>query len=62
MSNHQIDDNEGMIQWKSKEYVGAWKIGGNWSINVYEKPTDEQIVNTEKMFGWKWVEGKAQEK
>jgi hypothetical protein len=37
-------------------YVGGWKIGGNWTINVIERPTDEQIINTEKMFGWEWVE------
>lgn len=38
------------------EYVGSWKIGGNWHLNVIKKPTDEQIKNTEEMFGWEWVD------
>jgi hypothetical protein len=37
-------------------YVGSWCIGGNCFINVKEKPTDEQIKNTEEMFGWEWKE------
>jgi hypothetical protein len=37
-------------------YVGSWCIGGNCFINVKEKPTDEQIKNTEEMFGWEWVD------
>ena len=37
-------------------YVGSWVIGGSCFINVKEKPTDEQIKNTEEMFGWKWKE------
>jgi len=35
-------------------YVGSWCIGDNCFINVTKKPTDEQIKNTEEMFGWKW--------
>ena len=35
-------------------YAGSWVIGGNWHINVIQKPTDEQIKNTELWFGWKW--------
>jgi len=42
--------------YKPREYVGGWQIGGNWTINVIQKPTDEQIKNTEQMFGWKWVD------
>jgi hypothetical protein len=42
--------------------VGAWVIdpsGGEGHgpctmFHVYRKPTDEQIKNTETMFGWKW--------
>ena len=37
-------------------YVGSWAIGGNCFINVTKKPTDEQIKNTEEMFGWEWVD------
>ena len=35
-------------------YVGSWVIGGNFHISIETKPTDEQIKNTEEMFGWKW--------
>ena len=38
--------------------VGAWVLdpGGvvNTQFAVHIKPTDEQIKNTEAMFGWKW--------
>ena len=42
--------------------VGAWVIdppgdkdhGPCTMFTVYRKPTDEQIKNTEAMFGWKW--------
>lgn len=36
--------------------VGAWIIGGGTGshIQIYEKPTEEQIKNTEQTFGWKW--------
>jgi hypothetical protein len=44
--------------YKPPVYVGGWQIGGNFTISVIEKPTDEQIKNTEKMFGWKWIEEK----
>jgi len=37
-------------------YAGSWVIGGNWHMNVREKPTDEQIKNTELLLGWKWKE------
>jgi len=37
-------------------YVGSWCIGGRLFINVKERPTDEQIKNTEEMFGWEWKE------
>lgn len=38
--------------------VGAWILDpqGAWhtQLAMYSKPTDEQIKNTEAMFGWKW--------
>lgn len=38
--------------------VGAWVLdpGGvvHTQFAMYSKPTDEQIKNTEAMFGWKW--------
>lgn len=39
--------------------VGYWILdpnaaGYNTHIAMRAKPTDEQITNTEKMFGWKW--------
>ena len=40
--------------------VGYWILdpgsthGYNMMISLYAKPTDEQIANTERMFGWKW--------
>jgi hypothetical protein len=35
-------------------YVGHWVIGDNCYFSILTKPTDEQIKNTEEMFGWKW--------
>ena len=35
-------------------YAGSWVIGGNWHMSVREKPTEEQIKNTEVLLGWKW--------
>jgi hypothetical protein len=37
-------------------YAGSWCISGSWIVNVKEKPTDEQIKNTEQLLGWKWGE------
>ena len=36
--------------------VGYWCIGGNFQIGVpsEKKPTQEQIKNTEQMFGCEW--------
>lgn len=39
--------------------VGSWTLDPNPShimtkFVMYTKPTDEQIKNTEEMFGWKW--------
>ena len=38
--------------------VGAWVLdpGGvvHTQFAMHSKPTDEQIKNTEAMFGWKW--------
>ena len=53
--NNRVDLQEYQIM-KTPEYVGSWVIGGNCFINVKEKPTDEQIKNTEEMFGWEWVD------
>ena len=44
---------------------GYWQIGEGYSnlrIAVYKKATDQQIKNTEELLGWKWIDGKAQEK
>ena len=35
--------------------VGAWDLG-KFQFSVYRRPTDEQIKNTEEMFGWKWMD------
>jgi len=43
------------------KYVGSWEIGGNWSISVLKKPTDQQIKNTEELLGWKWIDAKESE-
>ena len=38
--------------------VGAWVLDSGGVVHtqfaMYSKPTDEQIKNTEAMFGWKW--------
>jgi len=50
---------------KQPEPVGYWILDpGDWILDpggvvhtrfaMYIKPTDEQIKNTEQMFGWKW--------
>lgn len=48
------------------EPVGYWSLYGNekWTTRfaMYQKPTEQQIKNTEKLLGWVWIEGKAQEK
>ena len=44
------------------QWAGGWKIGGNLTIMVLKAPTEQQIKNTEEMFGWEWVDGKAKEK
>lgn len=36
--------------------VGYWVLGGNFHIEIMHRPTDEQIKNTEEMFGWEWKE------
>jgi hypothetical protein len=42
-------------------YAGSWVIGGNFHINIREKPTEEHIKNTELWFGWKWKDNKKDE-
>jgi hypothetical protein len=37
------------------KYAGKWIIGGSFHVDVMKKLTDEQIKNTEEMFGWEWV-------
>lgn len=42
--------------------VGYWQLdngdspAGSFRIAMRMKPTDEQIKNTEQMFGWKWID------
>ena len=48
------------------EPVGYWSLYGaeKWTTRfaMHQRPTDQQIKNTEELLGWVWVEGKAQEK
>jgi hypothetical protein len=50
------------------EPVGWWQITpdieGRWCTRfaVYAPVDPKHIKNTEEMFGWKWIEGKTQEK
>lgn len=50
------------------EPVGWWQITpdveGRWCTRfaVYAPVDPKHIKNTEEMFGWKWIDGKAQEK
>jgi hypothetical protein len=47
------------------EPVGYWKIGDGYSymsFAMHKRFTPEQIKNTEELLGWKWIDGKAQEK
>jgi hypothetical protein len=52
LTTYGQDGQEGVFS--APKYVGAWIIGGMHSFSVIEKPTDEQIENTEKLLGWKW--------
>ena len=42
--------------------VGYWVLypgpGSTFQIAVYNRPTDEQIKNTEQLLGWTWVEAR----
>jgi hypothetical protein len=42
--------------------VGYWILDPGGAVHtqfaVFSKPTDEQIKNTEQMFGWKWKDAK----
>jgi hypothetical protein len=48
--------------------VGWWQItpdvDGGWSTRfaVYAPLDPKHIKNTEELLGWKWIEGKTQEK
>jgi hypothetical protein len=50
------------------EPIGWWQITpdieGGWSIRfaVYAPLEPKHIKNTEELLGWKWIDGKAQEK
>ena len=50
------------------EPVGWWQITpdieGGWSTRfaVYAPLEPKHIKNTEELLGWKWIDGKAQEK
>ena len=48
---------------KPPEPVGSWVLypGSPWGttqFQIYKRPTDEQIKNTEELLGWGWVEAK----
>jgi hypothetical protein len=53
---------------KSPEPIGWWQITptveGGWSTRfaVYAPLNPTHIKNTEELLGWKWIDGKAQEK
>ena len=56
-------DEPQMMQWKicmPPTPVGWWCLyktdGYSTQFAVWEKPTDEQIKNTEELLGWKWKE------
>jgi hypothetical protein len=50
----QVKNRDTLDFYEPPKYAGEWVIGGNFHISIREKPTDEQIKNTEQMFGWKW--------
>ena len=57
------NDDSQMIQWKicmPPKPVGWWCLyqvqGYSTQFAVWNKPTDEQIKNTEELLGWKWKE------
>lgn len=43
---------------ESPRPVGYWCLyntsGYSTQFSIYNKPTDEQIKNTEELLGWKW--------
>ena len=56
-------DNSQITFMKPPEPVGAWVLypGSPWGtvqFQMYKRPTDEQIKNTEELLGWGWVEAK----
>jgi hypothetical protein len=45
--------------------VGYWLLyGGNSGMQfaMYQKPTDEQIKNTEELLGWKWKDADSEQR
>lgn len=46
----------GMHLYTCKNSVGGWCIGGTYFIHIAKKPLPEQIINTEKLLGWKWFD------
>lgn len=54
-------DTQSYRLWQPPKVVGYWCLYGNnpqTMFSMYEKPTDEQIANTEKLLGWKWKDAK----
>ena len=54
---YQYISNDSTLEFHvNPKYEGGWQIGGNWTIYVLKRPTEEQIKNTEELLGWEWVE------
>ena len=56
MTIQHIQDESTLEFHVNPQYEGGWKIGGNWTIYILKRPTDQQIKNTEELLGWVWVE------
>ena len=41
----------------SPKYDGYWVVGENFYIAIKKKPTEQQIKNTNELFGWEWKDG-----
>jgi hypothetical protein len=37
---------------------GCWVIGGNWRVNVKNKPQSHEIKNAKILLGWEWEDKK----
>jgi len=49
-----INNNIAVSTWNVPTPVGYWIVGGTLRILVAKKPTEKQIANTIKQFGWEW--------